>query len=150
MKRKDNPEYLNDIYPEIALMFETTVLHDALTRICSFKADANDELESPEITIHFELGYLADIQPLSVPEGQPQTWFMDRLPLGKAFRKADMIQVICTVRNIDSGEPCISPFVVEAEHPAMLVAKIRRWIFKTLGIRINPLPYFEDDIADEN
>ena len=149
MKHKDNAEQLNELYPEMVHIFETTILHDAIARKLHVRADVIDMDSQPKIVIHFELGYVVEIRPLSVPDGKTPTWFMDRLPLGKTFRKADMIQVICSVSRVNSEGSKLSPFVVEAEHPAILLAKVSLWIFKTLGKRLKPIPNFDASETDD-
>jgi len=139
MKPKDNPQHLNELYPDVVFALETTSLLDSITRRLGVTADLKEQGSTTSIVIHFEMGYVVELTPWSVPEGQSSTWFMEKLRAGRMLTKTDVLAVICTIKKNDSDEVLVKPFAIEAEHPAILLVKLSTWIFKLLKIRIHPL-----------
>lgn len=139
MKPKDNSQHLNELYPDVVFALETTSLLDSISRRLGVTADLNEQGSETAIVIQFEMGYVVELTPWSVPEGQPSTWFMEKLRAGRMLTKTDILAVICTVKKNDSDEFLVKPFALEAEHPAMMLVKISAWIYKILKIRIHPM-----------
>jgi len=145
MKPKDNPKYLNELYPEVVFALETTTLMDSLTRLLGLQAEILEEASVSKIVVQFEQDYIVEFSPLSVPEGEASTWFMDRLLAGRILAKTDMLAVICTVRRKGIQEAIFKAFALEAENAAVLVAKVSAWIFRMSKIRTHPLRDFDDE-----
>ena len=144
MKPKDNPQHLNQLYPDVVFALETTSLLDSITRRLGVTADLKEQGSTNSIVIHFEMGYVVELTPWSVPEGQSSTWFMEKLRAGRMLTKTDVLAVICTIKKNDSDEVLVKPFAIEAEHPAILLVKLSTWIYKLLKIRIHPLQESEE------
>jgi hypothetical protein len=145
MKPKDNPQHLNELYPDVVFALETISLLDSLTRRLGVTAEIHEGESSVSIAVQFEQNYMVELTPLSVPEGQSSTWFMERLRAGRMLTKTEMLAVICTVKQNGIQEPAVKPFALEAEHPAIMLAKISTWIFKVLKIRIQPLQESDEE-----
>lgn len=150
MKPKDNPKYLNELYPDVVFALETTSLMDSLTRRLGLQAEILEADGVTSISIQFEQDYSVKISPLSVPEGQSSTWFMDRLRAGRVLTKTDMFAVICTVRTNGTQEPIFKAFALEAESSAILLAKVSAWIFKMSKIRVQPLQEFDEEETEND
>ena len=144
MNPKDNPQHLNELYPDVVFALETTSLLDSITRRIGITAELKEQGSTTSIVIHFEMGYVVELTPWSVPEGQSSTWFMEKLRAGRMLTKTDILAVICTVKKNDSDEFLVKPFALEAEHPAVMLAKISTWIYKILKIRIHPLQELDE------
>jgi len=139
MKPKDNPQHLNELYPDVVFALETTSLLDSITRRLGVIADLKEQGSITSIVIHFDMGYVVELTPWSVPEGQSSTWFMEKLRAGRMLTKTDVLAVICTVKKNGSDDELVKPFALEAEHPTILFVKLSTWIYKLLKIRILPL-----------
>jgi hypothetical protein len=150
MKPKDNPKYLNELYPDVVFALETTSLMDSLTRRLGLQAEVLEAAGVTSIFVQFEQDYIVEISPLSVPEGQSSSWFMDRLRAGRVLTKTDMLAVICTVRRNGNQEPIFKAFALEAESSAVMLAKVSAWILKMSKIRIQPLHEFGEEETDND
>jgi hypothetical protein len=150
MKPRDNSKYLNELYPDVVFALETTSLMDSLTRRLGLQAQILEADGVTSISIQFEQDYSVEISPLSVPEGQSSTWFMDRLRAGRVLTRTDMFAVICTVRRNGTHEPIFKAFALEAESSAVLLAKVSAWIFKMSKIRIQPLQEFDEEETEND
>ena len=150
MKPKDSPQHLNELYPDVVFALETTSLLDSITRRLGVTAERNEQGTETSIVIQFEMGYVVELTPWSVPEGQSSTWFMEKLRAGRMLTKTDILAVICTVKKNDSDEFLVKPFALEAEHPAFMLAKISAWIYTLLKIRIHPLQESEEGMTEND
>ena len=150
MKPKDNPQHLNELYPDVVFALETTSLLDSITRRLGVSADLKEQGSTTSIVIHFEMGYVVELTPWSVPEGQSSTWFMEKLRAGRMLTKTDVLAVICTIKEDDSDEALVKPFAIEAEHPAILLVKLSTWIYKLLKIRIHPLQELDEGATEHD